>query len=412
VLRFRAFCVIFHRWAGLTMAGFLLVAGLTGGVLVWTDELEALLDPALILAAPPSPQARPLDPIALHRAAQAHVPPGKRADWIALAVEPGRSVRFGLVGPGRHIDLFLNPYTGEVLGKRIWADLSQGQRGLMSFVYELHYALALDRAGVLLMGLAALLWTVDCFVGAYLTFPPVRRNFWRQWAKAWSVRMGGGSYKVNFALHRAGGLWLWAMLFVLAWSSVSFNLREAYDPVMRLVPAQAAAVNRSHLPRLARPRHDPALAHEAALAVGRRLMAEQAVLLGFTVEREDWLGYDPGRAVYTYMARTSRDIRERHGGNTRLYLDADSGAFKGIFLPTGEAVGDTFTSWITTLHMAAIWGVPFRLFMTIMGLAVAVLSVTGIVIWWKKLKGRRARRTATVLPINTDATSPDTSPAE
>ena len=34
-------------------------------------------------------------------------------------------------------------------------------------------------------------------------------------------------------LHRAGGLWLWAMLFVFAWSSVAFNLTPAYDAVMR-----------------------------------------------------------------------------------------------------------------------------------------------------------------------------------
>ncbi|WP_292213542.1 hypothetical protein [Mesorhizobium sp.] len=55
----------------------------------------------------------------------------------------------------------------------------------------------------------------------------------------------------------------------------------------------------------------------------------------------------------------------REGGNTRIFFHGDSGAFLGIFLPTGEAAGDTITTWLTSLHMAA--GVPFRVFMTLMG---------------------------------------------
>lgn len=42
-------------------------------------------------------------------------------------------------------------------------------------------------------------------------------------------------YKLNFDLYRAGGLWLWVMLFVLAWSSVAFNLKVVYYPVMQTV---------------------------------------------------------------------------------------------------------------------------------------------------------------------------------
>ncbi|MGZ7192220.1 PepSY domain-containing protein, partial [Streptococcus pyogenes] len=78
----------------------------------------------------------------------------------------------------------------------------------------------------------ALLWTLDCFAGAWLTFPaPQRLNAPRpakpwlsRWAPSWKLRLSSGAYKLNFDLHRAGGLWTWAMLFVLAWSSVAFNL--------------------------------------------------------------------------------------------------------------------------------------------------------------------------------------------
>jgi hypothetical protein len=58
------------------------------------------------------------------------------------------------------------------------------------------------------------------------------RTWLARWWPSWKLRWRGGSYKVNFDLHRAGGLWVWAMLFVLAWSGVAFNLGQVYRPVM------------------------------------------------------------------------------------------------------------------------------------------------------------------------------------
>jgi uncharacterized iron-regulated membrane protein len=40
--------------------------------------------------------------------------------------------------------------------------------------------------------------------------------------------------------------------------------------------------------------------------------------------------------------------------------------------------------------MAAVWGLPFRFFMTVVGLLVPVLAVTGVVVWARKRRGRRA----------------------
>ncbi|MNN88395.1 hypothetical protein D3C81_2060750 [compost metagenome] len=40
------------------------------------------------------------------------------------------------------------------------------------------------------------------------------------------------------------------------------------------------------------------------------------------------------------------------------------------------------------LHSGRILGLPGRILISIMGLLVAMLSVTGVVIWWKKRKAR------------------------
>lgn len=66
--------------------------------------------------------------------------------------------------------------------------------------------------------------------------PPTKgegnRGFWQRWQPAWKIKFSAGATRINFDIHRAFGLWAWGMLFILAWSSVAFNLEEVYNPVM------------------------------------------------------------------------------------------------------------------------------------------------------------------------------------
>ena len=406
----RPHIALFHRWAGLTLAGFLLLAALTGTVLVWYEELDAWVSPRLLRVVPPTPQSPLLDPLELRRKVQLQYPDAYAA-MAPLQQTPGHAavVRlFGLpsaAGPLKqppNDQVFVNPYTGEVLGERKWGDIAQGKKNLLPFIYRLHYSLALDTAGETLLGIVALLWTVDCFAGAWLTLPaPTRGNSARRapqrwllrWWPAWKLRLGQGVYKFNFDLHRAGGLWVWAMLFVLAWSSVAFNLHNAvYDPVMRTLFAhQVDGQSQVQSPQ---PSLTPKLDWAAARETGRQLMAAQAHAHGFTILDETLLVHDPRRGphgAWRYQVRSSRDIRDRWG-STQVIFDADTGELQHVWLPTGAASGDTIRTWLTSLHMAALWGMPFRLFMTGVGLAVVLLSVTGVWIWARKRQARAAGR--------------------
>jgi hypothetical protein len=42
--------------------------------------------------------------------------------------------------------------------------------------------------------------------------------------------------------------------------------------------------------------------------------------------------------------------------------------------------------------MAMIWGLPWRIFVSVMGFVVVVLSVTGVMIWLRKRRARSRDR--------------------
>lgn len=392
-----------HRYVGLGMAGFLILAGLTGSLLVWYHELDAAVNPGLLRVEAPA-DAVPRAPLALRQAVEDAIP-GVRANYLTLRPSPpGEAAVFYV----EHADavaatfdeVFVNPYSGEILGTRMWGDITQGWTNLMPFIYRLHYQLALGTIGTWTFGIIALLWTVDCLVGACLTFPrrhhrngsdKTKAGWLKRWWPAWKVRWRGGTYKLNFDLHQAGGLWPWAMLFVLAWSGVAFNLYdEVYRPVTNTLFGMQADPYQI-LPALEKKAPEPAIGWTPGLAVAKRHLAELAEAKGITVIHDDRFSYHPDKGYFRLVAKTDRDVSARYG-ETAVFIDARSGALLASYIPTGEAAGDTLTRWLYSLHMATVWGLPFRLLVTLMGLVVALLSVTGAIIWWRKRKARLASR--------------------
>lgn len=69
----RHFWVLIHRYAGLYMAAFLIVAGLTGSIMAFTPEIQNGLNPPLKVA---QQSGARLDEFTLRERAQALVPQG------------------------------------------------------------------------------------------------------------------------------------------------------------------------------------------------------------------------------------------------------------------------------------------------------------------------------------------------
>jgi hypothetical protein len=78
-----------------------------------------------------------------------------------------------------------------------------------------------------------------------------------------------------------------------------------------------------------------------------------------------------------------------------LYYDGGDGRLLGDLQPWKGTAADIFVQAQFPLHSGRILGLPGRILVSAMGLITAALSVTGIVIWWKKRAARQRRKTRT-----------------
>ena len=391
----RRLCLLVHRWFGLLSCVFIILVSLTGSVIAFSGELDEVLCPKLYKTDTSLPL---LDPVTLLAQVQKAFPT-LEFSGLSLNTQTGKSVRF--YGAGRDAkltEIYVDPRGGKVLGTRLWRDTRLTLDNLVPWLVTFHCNLALGDVGKYLLGVTALFWTLDCFIGFYLTLPkpvaaeaiPFGKSRWRRWQRAWTINVNGSVVRLNFDLHIAFGLWTWLALFMFAWSSVSFNLgREVYQPVTSFL----FGMNNDYFD--AQPGgHVGAtrLSWEDALKKGRELVQQQEERKHFRVQYEDNLIYSPENNQYILLFKSSEDPSK--SAATALHFNAENGEFIKVTYrgSSKEKLGNTITRWLAWLHMAQIFGLPMQVFVCAMGLVITMLSVTGVYIWWKKHQAARLKQ--------------------
>jgi len=411
----RAIATLLHRWAGLAIAGFLTVSGLTGAVISWDHELDEVLNPHLTRA---RDSGAPIASLELARRIEARHPQ-VIVTGIPLRTEPGHSLAFGVAPrvdpatgklhePGFN-QVFVDPASGAELGKREWGAVWPVTREtFVSFLYKFHYSLHLpemggiDRWGLWLLGVIAMIWTFDCFIGAYLTLPVRRREarvddeggedtvvrgrtWWQRWQPAWRVRWKGGPARLNFDLHRAFSLWTWALLFVIAFTAFSLNLyRELFLP---LISSISSLTPTPYTERPLAPKHRPNEPRVGFAEVIERARAEAAARAWLEPMGSAFFNRSYGFYGVQFFY-PENDHGTGGAGHKRLYYDGLDGRLIGDRLPWTGTAADIFVQAQFPLHSGRILGVPGRILISLMGVVVAMLSITGVVVWMRK---RRAR---------------------
>lgn len=387
----RSALVLLHRWCGLFIALFLFVAGLTGAIISWDHELDEWLNPQLFETRSEGPGQ---DPLQLADALEAR-DPRLQVSFMSLALEPGHALGVFVdpridpaTGKAFELDfnqLGLDPVSGEIQGQRMWGAISLSRENLLPFLYKLHYSLHIPdgfgiELGILLFGIVAMVWCLDCLVALWLSFPNAR-----SWRKSFAFRWRQGGYKLNFDLHRSGGVWIWLLLLILAVTSVSMNLeRQVMRPLVELFSPLTPSPFASRTPVTLDEQIVPLIDRRQAIATAQA----EAQRLGWT-EPAGALFHSAEFGVYGVGFYEPGDDHGDAGlGNPWLYIDSRSGELAGAHVPGTGSAGDIFMQAQFPLHSGRIIGLPGRILVSLLGVAVAGLSLTGLVIWARKRRSR------------------------
>ncbi|MCC8392033.1 PepSY domain-containing protein [Paraburkholderia sp. MMS20-SJTR3] len=380
-----------HRWFGIGTALFLFVAGLTGAIIAWDHALDSALNPSFYQARSSGPTLSSLE---LARRVEA-ADPRLQVTYLPLEIEPGHTLQMMVLPridpatqqpyPLEFNQIAVDPVTAEIQGRREWGAVSLAPLNLIPFIYKLHYTLHLPFAGgfdtgTWLMGIVGIVWLFDSMIALFLSFPSVKA-----WRKSLAFRVKRGGYALTFDLHRSGGVWIWALLMLVALTSISMNLpSQVVRPlVSRISTLTPDPINNPEILRKPQP-GDQILSRERIVA-----LAEQA-------GRDKHLSAPPGGLYYAHLLHTYGvgyyTAGNDHGsglGNPWLYWDAVTGKPLAAQIPGRGTAGDIFMQLQFPLHSGRILGLGGRILISAVGIAVATLSVTGLLIWLKKFNGRR-----------------------
>ncbi|VCU71074.1 Peptidase propeptide and YPEB domain protein [Pigmentiphaga humi] len=406
-----------HFYAALFVMPFLTVLAVTGTLYCFQPQIDPLLYPGRLLVAPATTPRLSEDDLLAR--AEAAVPPGSRPAAAAVGSDPERSAEFVFRYPdGRQHSVYLNPYTGEMLGT-----LSVEQR-FMQRVRMIHRKLLLGKPGELLMELAAC-WTL-VMVGTGIAL------WWPRGALTWRGTLwprldwrGRAFWK---SVHAVMGIWLaaGAVAFILTGLPWSGSWGEQFKSLATRANLGSppgvwgGSTRQSTIPgrQLARPANHAQ--HGDAVAGGRGMDGMPPMVMDdLPLPSTPWAvgattvpGSGPagGSAAALPLDRIL-DIVRANGiprGYDVAFPSTPSGVYTVSYFPpdpkrehvlhidqySGEVLEEIgyddygavsrLVSYGTSLHMGRYFGLANQLVCALISLGLAGMAITGFVMWWKR----------------------------
>jgi uncharacterized iron-regulated membrane protein len=189
-----------HSWIGLLIGVFIAIMGLTGSGIVFMHQLDHTLNPTLMHV---EPQGQPQS-IDLNIAPVIRLHPNLAVESIELPKTSSDPVMVMMkTAKGERLETYVNPYTSQILGERIW------EKSIVGFMHTLHYTLFAGKIGQIAVGVEGLLFLMISLTGMLLW------TGWRRLKNGLRVRWDSSKF-LNFDLHNVAGFLSGLFLILLA----------------------------------------------------------------------------------------------------------------------------------------------------------------------------------------------------
>jgi uncharacterized iron-regulated membrane protein len=354
-----------HRWIGLTVGLIFVVVGLSGSLLLFQPQFFRLAYGEMIPRDIPQ-EMRDVDRWVVNGRAAVPKLIGPVAMWgphmehnvsdagmmIFAGGTPGGFGKAGLVG------VLVAPSTGAILGV---IDIDRSPVYAPVF---LHHQLWAGSGGAIVTGIMAIFTALTLFIAIYLWWPGrgrVRRKL--------SPAPLRTTLTSALRLHEWLGIWIVAVLIVLAVSGLYLSQPEWMEPVLAVLPDAAPDVNAT---RADTAQCAPAIGFDQAIERARRFAPGGTLV---AVQTEDLKTWD---VVFREPA-SSAALRETH-----VKANLSCGVVELVHSPANHGMRTGVQSWLTSLHDGAAFGMPGRILVTLSGIAPLVFFWSGIRMWLRR----------------------------
>ena len=381
-----------HFYAGLFVIPFMILLSLTGIIYLFKPQLDPLMYPELLNV---QSAGTPLSADQLLQRLHEALPAAEVSKYLP-PVGAERSAQFVASLDGRATNLFVDPYSGVLLGTQ------DAQNNFQAITRALHGELLIGTFGDRLIELAAGWGVVLVVSGLYLWWPRGQGGAGVLWP-----RLSARGRLMWRDLHAVTGFWGSALLLLMLltgmtwtgfwgaqfagtwnhfpaamWDEVPQSHVQARSLNSAAVQTVAWAVENTPLPQ-----SDPHAAHHGQQApmaptAGGRIGLQQVV---DTAQR---LGVQPGysislprddKGVFT-VALFADDPRN----DATLHLDQYSGqVLADIRWADYGLVARTVETGVM-LHEGKMFGLANQLLMLAVCLLILLGAVSGLVMWWKR----------------------------
>jgi len=351
----RRFWRLLHRWAGLAFALPFLVLGVTGAILVFGRDIEAVFTPALFTASGPE---RRVDVDAVIATVRAVDPSPIVGVQLPDAVWPVWMVTQGH-GHDR-LQSFVDPQSGTILGRR------DAEASLSRFLRRLHANLAWGDDGRQLVGWLGIVLAVMIGSGLVAWWPR-GGQLWR----AMSVQSGAKGARLLRDLHTIVAIWPLLILLLVTLTGIVLAFPRTVRTLLD-VPANTA----SHAMGAAVAPPETPFAISGAEAL-RLATTPGLVPVSLAIAGRD-------HPVWTVTLRPAQGVST---ARRQIAVDARSGQVS-LAAPTGGPAV-TILGELHGLHGGAFLGLVGRAIVCLLGLSFAALVVTGFLAWVRRRRSVR-----------------------
>lgn len=363
---------IIHLWLGLTSGLLVFILGITGAILVFEQEIESLQSfrTVEVKAAPILP------PSVLKLKADSALGGGRELVSLEYG-ETGKAALGYFYNVDEYYQVFLNPYTGEVLAKK------NMREDFFRIMIALHYSLLLpNEIGQPIVASATLVFVAMLITGIVLWWPKNRAARKQRFTVKWNAKWK----RVNYDLHNVGGFYMsWIAIFI-ALSGLVMGFEWVSDGIYRIsnggkpMPEGAEIASDTLQPRPLANMTDKVWARFQA-----QKKADQSLSVEFPGSVDSYIGIDvnfrPGTLYH-------RDVY--HFDQYSLKQLPNTGVYDGKYADISAAAKLRRMNY--DIHVGAIGGLPTKLLAFFASLIAASLPVTGFMMWWGKRSNRGRKR--------------------